>query len=324
MLDAIGTAVAFDAYVWLMTDPSTAVGSSPLADVPCLPDLPRLIGLKYLTPVGRWTTPGRPPVLSLHEATAGNPAESLLWRELLAGHDVVDIASLVFVDRYGCWGFLDLWRTTAPFDSGELDHLTSIAMIITTALRRSQAATFVDDCVDRHVRPGPVVLLMSPDLDVRAQTPETEGVLRELLPPGHGAAPVPAAAYNVAAQLLAVEAGIDTHPSMSRVHVGGRLWVTLRAARIGEMTTAAAGCRDIAVTIEETPPEERVDLFSRAFGFSTREAELARQLLSGGSTREIARRLTMSEHTVTDHLKSIFVKADCHSRAELVSRALGG
>ena len=43
VLDAIRRAVGFDAYAWLLTDPETSVGSSPLADVPCLPQLPQLI-----------------------------------------------------------------------------------------------------------------------------------------------------------------------------------------------------------------------------------------------------------------------------------------
>ena len=54
-LDAIRRAVSFDAYAWLLTDPETSVGSSPLADVPCLPQLPQLIRLKYATAVNRWT-----------------------------------------------------------------------------------------------------------------------------------------------------------------------------------------------------------------------------------------------------------------------------
>src|SRR5690242_21685047 len=78
-LDAIRRAVSFDAYAWLLTDPETSVGSSPLADVPCLPQLPQLIRLKYLTAVNRWT--GLPSaVASLHEATGGNLSRSLRWR----------------------------------------------------------------------------------------------------------------------------------------------------------------------------------------------------------------------------------------------------
>jgi hypothetical protein len=53
-LDAIRRAVSFDAYAWLLTDPETSVGSSPLADVPCLPRLPQLIRLRYATAVNRW------------------------------------------------------------------------------------------------------------------------------------------------------------------------------------------------------------------------------------------------------------------------------
>jgi hypothetical protein len=74
--------IGFDAYVWLVTDPETSVGSAPLADVPCLPELPRLIRLKYLTTVNRWTSMITP-VASLHQATGGDLARSLIWRDLL-------------------------------------------------------------------------------------------------------------------------------------------------------------------------------------------------------------------------------------------------
>jgi hypothetical protein len=38
VLGVLRRVIGFDAYVWLMTDPETSVGSAPLADVPCLPD----------------------------------------------------------------------------------------------------------------------------------------------------------------------------------------------------------------------------------------------------------------------------------------------
>jgi hypothetical protein len=56
VLAVLRRVIGFDAYVWLVTDPQTSVGSAPLADVPCLPELPRLIRLKYLTTVNRWTS----------------------------------------------------------------------------------------------------------------------------------------------------------------------------------------------------------------------------------------------------------------------------
>src|SRR5215467_6086365 len=94
VLTVIRRAVGFDAYAWLVTDPETAVGSSPLADVPCLPRLPQLIRLKYLTAVNRWTAlPGA--VGSLAQATGGDLSGSLMWRELLREYQVTDIASAV-------------------------------------------------------------------------------------------------------------------------------------------------------------------------------------------------------------------------------------
>jgi len=171
------------------------------------------------------------------------------------------------------------------------------------------------------VPPGPVVLLLSRGLEVRAQTPETQRYLRMLVPPAQDRPPVPASAYNVAAQLLASEAGIDKNPPLARVHLSHGRWLTLRAARIGSAGTPQD--RDIAVSIEEASPPERLKLFARAFGLSAREAELLRQLAAGGDTRDLARQMFLSEHTVQDYLKSIFTKTSVRSRGALLSRALG-
>ncbi len=310
VLDAIRPVVGFDAYAWLLTDPQTSVGAAPLADVPCLPELPRLIRLKYLTDVNRWTRLDGAALL--HEVTGGELSRSLVWREMLHAYGVRDVASVAFRDRFGCWGFLDLWRCDATFGAKDAAFLSAVAAPVTAALRRSQAAAFTGPAASQAR--GPVVLLLSAGLDVLAQTDETERYLRELVPPAEGHAPVPASAYNVAAQLLAVEADVDDNPPTARVHLTGGRWLTLRAARIGA---------DIAVTIEESSPPERIALFGRAFGLSARECELLDQLATGAATRELARRMFLSEHTVHDHLKSIFAKTATRTRPALLSLALG-
>lgn len=306
--------VGFDAYAWLLTDPETTVGCAPLADVPCLSELPRLIRLKYLTETNRWTSLNGPALL--HDATSGELSRSLLWRDLLAGYGVVDIASVVFRDRYGCWGYLDLWRSVDATRFGQVDtaFLADIVEPVTTALRRCQANTFVARPTPGTRGAGPVVLLLSSDIEVLGQTAETQDYLRVLVPPADGHSPVPANAYNVAAQLLAVETDVDQHPPVARVHLSGGLWVTMRAARLGP---------DIAVTIEETTPAARVSVFTRAFGLSSREAELVGHLVAGVDTRQVAARMFLSEHTVQDHLKSIFAKTGAHSRRALLARVLG-
>jgi DNA-binding CsgD family transcriptional regulator len=163
--------------------------------------------------------------------------------------------------------------------------------------------------------------MLSPDLQVRAQTQETEEHLRRLLPTDADRQPIPAAAYNVAAQLLAVEAGVDNHPATARVHLADGHWVTVRAARIGDTDATDA---DIAVTIEPTRPLERMSLFVRAFGLSDREAELVRHLADGADTHRIASAMFISEHTVQDHLKSIFAKTDTSNRRTLLAILRGG
>jgi DNA-binding CsgD family transcriptional regulator len=193
---------------------------------------------------------------------------------------------------------------------------------VTAALRRSQASAFTSGGGSRSTRrPGPVVLLLSPKLVVLRQTPETQEYLRILVPPAEDRPPIPASAYNVAAQLLAVEAGVDGNPPWARVHMSDGVWVTLRAARIDSAGGNAGS--EIAVTIEETTPPERLALFARAFGLSARESELLSHLGTGADTRELAHRMFLCEHTVQDHLKSIFAKTSAHNRRTLLSRALG-
>jgi DNA-binding NarL/FixJ family response regulator len=320
LLAEIGRQVAFDAYAWLLTDPDSEVGSDPLAEVPCLPELPRLIRLKYSTPVNRWTQLASA-VARLHADTGRHPEHSLVWREMLSDYGVTDVASVVFRDRFGCWGFLDLWRIGPGRLFSEIDarYLGAVAPAVTELLRRCQAVTFSrSPSID--VPQGPVVLVLSPDLQVKAQTAETETYLQALIPTGGDRRPVPAGAYNVGAQLLAYEAGIDAHPPRARVHLQHGAWLNLGAARMAGPEPVAA---DIAVTIEAASAAQRMDLFGRAHGLSPREAELLAALARGSDTRQLASDLYVSQNTVQDHLKSIFAKTGTRNRRALMARALG-
>jgi DNA-binding CsgD family transcriptional regulator len=242
-----------------------------------------------------------------------------MWGEALRDHGVADIVSSVYRDRFGCWGFLDLWRLApaAPFTDAEAAFLGGIAAPVTAALRRRQADAFVPRPAPEPSRPGPVVMLLSPDLAVLGQTPQTHEYLQLLLPPPEGRAPVPASAYNVAAQLHAVESDVDGNPPFARVSLPDGQWLSLRAARVSGPQPS------IAVTIEDASRAERIGLFARAFGLSPRESDLLALLPTGADTRALAQQLFVSEHTVQDHLKSIFGKTATHTRQSLISRALG-
>lgn len=105
------------------------------------------------------------------------------------------------------------------------------------------------------------------------------------------------------------------------MHLSGGLWLTLRAARIADDRPTRR--QNIAVTIEETSPADRAAVFARAFALSPRETELLGHLVAGNDTRHIADRMSLSAHTVQDHLKSMFAKTATRTRRTLISRALG-
>ncbi len=306
VLEQVRRTVHFDAFAWLLTDPDTTVGTAPLAEVPCQGQLSRLVALRY-TSGRRWTTADTGvayrPVL---------PGSELA--RFIACYGTYDVVSLVFADRFGWWGFLDLWREGGRFDAEESELLGLLGQPVTAALRESRAATFVLPGRVTQRASGRSVLLLGPDLSLRQQTAEAEAGLRALLPTEESRRPVPAAAYNVAAQLLSVEAGIDAHRPLARAAVSPGEWISVHAARLGE---------DIAVTIGPVEQRERWNLFCRTHGLSDRETEVVTYLAEGDDTRTLAARLCLSEHTVQDHLKSAFAKTGVRSRRELLALARG-
>ena len=320
LLDVINVFVPFDAYAFLLTDPVTSVGCSPVAEVPNLMALPDLIRLKYLTPVNRWTALPAGGCATLQQATGGHLDESLLWREHLSAFGILDVASVVFRDRFGYWAFLDLWRHETRFTDDEVAALGDLGPEVTSRLRGAQAAQFWAGDIPATVR-GPGALVLTPALGIRAQTAQTEDWLRALLPPPSGASPVPASAYNVAAQLLATEARVDAHPPQARVHLGGGAWLTLRADRLGG--SGPVGNRDIVVTMEASSSAERRDVFCRSNGLTRRETEVVGHLADGYDTRTVAHSMSISELTVQDHLKAVFTKTRTSSRRELLALSGG-
>ena len=318
VLGELCRAVGFDAHVWILTDPVTTVGSAPHADVPAFGQLPSLIKFKYLTTVNRWSDLAARGIAaaSLLQATGGDLAKSLVWRESLNIHGVTDVASVVMADRYGCWAFLDLWRSAArnAFDSDEVAFLAQLAPVLTRALRVRQALTFSTVPPARRRDDGPIVLVLGENLEILSQTAAAEEWLRTLLPAVRDLPPVPASVYNSAAQLLAVERKIDLHDASARVHLAEGTWTTVRAARMGSK---------IAVSLEVSSPEERLEVFALAHGMSARESELMGMLADGSDTKLIAQRMFLSELTVQDHLKSIFAKSQTRNRRSLLAQ-IGG
>ena len=309
VIEELHHAFSFDHFVWVVTDPATSVGVDPLADVPGVPDLARTIRLKYATAVNRWTA------LDGVAGLGQRAGESPLWREVQQPLGIADVASVVFRDGYGCWGFLDLWLRDR-LRPEQLELLQSVRPALTTALREALARALRRVPTAAAGTPSPATMLIDDDLRVAGATPGMDERLRSLLPGPDGVPPVPAAALNVAAQLRSVEDGVDDTEPTARTHLDGGRWIAVRAARL-----RPSGL--ISVSAEATTPAERLDLCVRAFGLSPRETELVRLVAQGLDTARMAGELHLAPYTVQDHLKSVFAKAGVGSRRELVPLLAG-
>ena len=100
------------------------------------PRLPMLLCAKYSTMLNRWTALHTGECASAVDASGGKPSRSALWRSAATQVPVVDIASTVLRDRYGCWGFLDLWRCDGrPFSAQERAFVAKLTPSLTLAHR---------------------------------------------------------------------------------------------------------------------------------------------------------------------------------------------
>ena len=179
------------------------------------------------------------PVGLLRDTVGGDLVRSRVWREVMSRYAVGDVASMVFADRFGCWGFLDLWRddSRGPFSRADAEFLAQVAPSVATALRLCQSRAFVEVATPHRQEHGPVVLTLDDDLRILSRTSASKAWLERLLPPVPSEQAVPASVYNVAAQLLAAESGVDDHPASARVHLADGFWLTVRAARLSEEPT---------------------------------------------------------------------------------------
>src|SRR5690606_35392054 len=105
--------------------------------------------------------------------------------------------------------------------------------------------------------------------------------------------------------------------SKARLRTADGSWLTIRGDTIRDEDGQPARA---SIVVESAPPAHVSSIVARACGLSHREEAVLRHLTSGRSTREIAQALVISEHTVRDHVKSIFRKTGASSRSELIHR----
>jgi len=95
---------------------------------------------------------------------------------------------------------------------------------------------------------------------------------------------------------------------------------SLMACEVLRVNAAGDAAGVLAILQPVSPmPQQWIESFSQAHGLSPREEQTMQLLLEGLATTAIADRLSISRHTVRDHLKHLYRKTGTRSRGELVS-----
>jgi DNA-binding CsgD family transcriptional regulator len=79
----------------------------------------------------------------------------------------------------------------------------------------------------------------------------------------------------------------------------------------------------ITIVLQPASTSETVPLLLSAYSLTPREAQVAKLVLRGSSTRELVDALHISSYTVQDHLKAVFGKVGVRSRRDLAGTLLG-
>jgi DNA-binding CsgD family transcriptional regulator/GAF domain-containing protein len=259
-------------------------------------------------------------VADLDEATRGERGSSPRYRDIMAPLGLGDELRAALVTGGLCWGYLCLHRMDGPlgFTSAEAALLARLAPHIAHALRHAVLIRGAPAAPEAH---GPGVVLLEADSTVAALTGPAEQLLSLVRDGRADRSRLPAAVYAVAAALDSTERDPRTPEFLpsTRVPTSDGGWLKLHASRLHGH---GAGDRT-AVIVERAGASDTVPLALAAYGLTAREAEVARLVLRGASTRAIANALRISVYTVQDHLKMVFDKTGVRSRSDLVGQLLG-
>ena len=263
-------------------------------------------------------------VALLSETTGGNLERSARYLELLRPLGLAHEMCGAFTSGGYLWGSMDLIRGSGEpdFSPREASLLRRVAPRLGNGLK--VAALRAQAPVEESERDVPGVLTLDRKGRVVGHTPAAERMLRDLEDLGPGWREwdgLPRALRTMVLSLrraLSPECDRDAEriPTLRARTRSGR-WLTL----YGSLTEATSE-RDAetVVVVEPSKPEELLPFSMAAYGLSPREEELVKLVVRGLPTARISRTLFISEHTVQNHLRSIFEKVGVRSRGELVKR----
>jgi DNA-binding CsgD family transcriptional regulator len=302
---------------WYTLDPASLLITSHFHDG--LPEFPGawLANEYYADDVNKLVDVARSPmgISTLHEATYGDPSRSRRWHEnVKLGGDQELIARLR--SRSGeVWGALGLYREKGQplFDESDKQFVLALAPHLAEGARR---ALLVGEAADPEAPDSPGLVILNERWELDSATPGVERWLAELPDGNWAAGHLPSAVLTVAGRAMRSAEGRQAgEVAVSRVLSRQGTWVVLHGASL-----VSGVSRRAAVIVEPAHPARIYPLLMSAYGLTERERDVTRLILQGSSTSEIAEQLVVSEHTVQQHLKSIFDKTGVRSRRDLVAK----
>ena len=317
---ALRPAVGFDRWCWPLTDPATALATGGIGEFDFWPSLPRLIALEEhgdVTSKPQLVVGARASV-TLSAATGGDLARSRRWRECLRPYGIGDELMTACRDRQGCWGSVELMRSSddPDFDEADAQLLHELAPTLGRLLRRSQQQSWLAERDAGQLLP-PATLILDADLRPASWTPAFSRWLTEL----HAGADdrmLPPAVYEIGTRVLTPPGAATGLPASVRIRTTDGRWAVVEGAPL-----EGAGRGHVAITIRAASSDEIFDLLCKTCALTERERQLAALVVEGLATKQLAESLRISPYTVQDHLKTVFAKTRVRSRRELVSHLAG-
>jgi DNA-binding CsgD family transcriptional regulator len=328
--ELVRQSVPFDDWIWLTYDPQTILPTAAVDDGQTWELRLAHCANEHLDDdVNKFRTlAGAPvPVATLDRATHGARTRSPRYNELLRPQGIEQEMRAALVTDGLCWGSLTLLRGkgTADFSADEVAAVAGITDVVAQRLRQAVRRTQAHHrAVDGPAgTAGPGIVVVGPNGELEQVTPAAEPWLRLLTGEEDRAtsgrpAPIPLAGLAVRAGAVARQRstdGIVTPPRLRVCTLTGD-WLTVYA--VGDLDEPTG--QRTTLVLEPSRPSDLLPLLARAYRFTPREEQIVQLVLLGHSTRQISNRLGISAHTVQDHLKSVFDKADVRSRRELTYR----
>lgn len=309
-IEVVDQVVASDLTCWAAMDPGTLVISSMTSGRERIPPEyePRLAEAEYagddansFAELAR-----RPdPVARLsdlpYREVVGHRRLNEVWRPLGLDHEV----RVAFTVDGDCWGAAGLVRGGTEFSDREMEFLGSVAPVVGAATRVAVRTA----ARGHRGAAGPSIVVTGPRGEPRAVTPAAQCWQEELneIAPGRFDVLLRAVVTGTRA------AATGTFQARVQTITGG--WVVMQ----GSQLISDDDQSEVVVTIEPASGHHLVRMLLAAYGLTTREREICLEVISGHTTPEIADRLSISPHTIQDHLKSAFAKVGVRSRGELVA-----